>query len=122
MTINTDADVIRVIQENPRLLIQALTDSPELISEVRHVVLTDELLAMPGQLAEVVKTQSEMQKTQSEMQESQNEMLKTQNEVLKTQDEDARRASQRPQRHRSFASDVQAATRGLQQFSGQLRD
>ena len=86
MTINTDADVIRVIQENPRLLIQALTDSPELISEVRHVVLTDELLAMPGQLAEVVKTQSEMQKTQSEMQESQNEMLKTQNEVLKTQE------------------------------------
>ena len=53
MTINTDADVIRVIRENPRILIDALTAHPELIAEVRRVVLTDELLAMPEQLAEV---------------------------------------------------------------------
>ncbi len=94
MTINTDADVIRVIQENPRLLLRALTDNAELLAEVRRVVLTDELLAMPGQLAEVVKTQNEMLKTQNEMQKTLNGVLKTQNEmqktlngVLKTQDE-----------------------------------
>lgn len=98
MTINTDADVIRVIQENPRLLIEAITAYPELRAEVRRAVLTDELLAMPEQLAEVIKTQNEMLKTQDEMlkrlaetreslaetRETQNEMLKVQGEILRS--------------------------------------
>ena len=67
MTINTDADVIRVIQQNPRLLIEAITAHPELRAEVRRAVLTDELLAMPEQLARVIKTQDEMLKAQREM-------------------------------------------------------
>jgi len=96
MTINTDADVIRVIQENPRLLIEAIAAHPELRAEVRRAVLTDELLAMPEQLAQVIKTQNEMLRTQDEMLRSlaetreslaetratQNEMLKTQNRIL----------------------------------------
>ena len=98
MTINTDADVIRVIQQNPRLLIEAITAHPELMAEVRRAVLTDELLAMPEQLAEMRETQSEMLKTQNEMlrslaetreslaetRETQNEMLKVQGEILKS--------------------------------------
>ncbi|MYA62506.1 MAG: hypothetical protein F4X94_08040, partial [Dehalococcoidia bacterium] len=91
MTINTDADVIRVIQENPRLLIEAITAHPELRAEVRRAVLTEELLTMPEQLAEVIKTQNEMLKAQDEMltslaetRESLAETRATQNEMLKT--------------------------------------
>ena len=87
MTINTDADVIRVIQENPRLLIEAITAHPELRAEVRRAVLTDELLAMPEQLAEVIKTQNEMLKAQDEMLTSLAETRATQNEMLKVQAE-----------------------------------
>ena len=85
MTINTDADVIRVIQENPRILVDALTAHPELIAEVRRVVLTDELLAMPEQLAQVIKSLAETRETQNEMLKSQDEMLKAQREMLEEQ-------------------------------------
>ncbi len=85
MTINTDADVIRVIRENPRILIDALTAHPELVAEVRRVVLTDELLAMPEQLAEVVKSLAETRETQSEMLKTQEEMLKVQKAMLEEQ-------------------------------------
>ena len=105
MTINTDADVIRVIRENPRILIDALTAHPELVAEARRVVLSDELLAMPEQLAMVIKTQDETLKVQNETlkslsetreslaetreslaetRETQSEMLKVQNEILKS--------------------------------------
>ena len=84
MTINTDADVIRVIQENPRLLIEAITAHPELRAEVRRAVLTDELLAMPEQLAKVIETQNEMLRSLTETRETQNEMLRTQAEILKS--------------------------------------
>ena len=85
MTINTDADVIRLIRQNPRVLIDAITAHPELLAEVRRAVLTDELLAMPDRLAEVVKTQAEMLKTQAELLESQAETRETIREMLKTQ-------------------------------------
>ena len=42
--------------------------------------MTDEVLALPGQFAEMQKTQNEMLKTQ-------NEMLKTQNKLLEGQSE-----------------------------------
>ena len=87
MTINTDADVIRVIQENPRLLIEAITAHPELRAEVRRVVLTDELLAMPEQLVEMRETQNEMLKTQNEILKSLAETRETQNEMLRVQRE-----------------------------------
>ncbi len=101
MTINTDADVIRVIQQNPRLLIEAITAHPELRAEVRRAVLTDELLAMPEQLAEMHESLAETRETQNEMLKVQGEILKsltetreslaetreTQNEMLKVQGE-----------------------------------
>ena len=122
MTINTDADVIRVIQENPRLLIEAITAHPELRAEVRRAVLTDELLAMPEQLAEMRETQNEMLKTQNEILKSLAETRETQNEMLRVSERDARRAGQCPRRHQGTARDVQATTRRLRQISGQLRD
>ena len=92
MTINTDADVIRVIQQNPRLLIEAITANPELKAEVRRAVLTDDLLAMPEQLAqmreaqnEILKTQGEILKSLAETRESLAETRETQNEMLRTQ-------------------------------------
>ncbi len=82
MVINTDADVIRVIRENPRLVFQALREDEELLNEVRRLVLTENILAMPGQLAEVIETQNQMLKDQAEMRQTQNELLKTQANIL----------------------------------------
>lgn len=87
MVINTDADVLRVIRENPRLMFQVLREDEELLNEVRRLVLTDKILAMPGQLAEVVETQKEMLKDQAEMRRTQNEMLETQTKILADQAE-----------------------------------
>ena len=82
MVINTDADVLRVIRENPRLIFQVLREDEELLDEVRRLVLTEEILAMPGQLAEVIETQKAMLKDQAEMRQTQNEMLETQAKIL----------------------------------------
>ena len=87
MVINTDADVLRVIRENPRLMFQVLREDAELLGEVRRLVLTEEILAMPGQLAEVIETQKAMLKDQAEMRRTQNEMLETQTKILADQAE-----------------------------------
>lgn len=87
MVINTDADVLRVIRENPRLMFQVLREDEELLDEVRRLVLTEEILAMPGQLAEVIETQKKMLKDQAEMRRTQNEMLETQTKILADQAE-----------------------------------
>ncbi len=68
-------------------IIRALREDSELLDQVRRAVMTDEVLALPGQFAEMQKTQNEMQKTQSEMLKTQNEMLKTQNKLLEGQSE-----------------------------------
>ena len=89
MASSTDADVIRVIQQNPRLIFSALHEDPELLAEVRRAILTDELLSLPVQFAEMKAAQNEMLKTQneiladlSETRRVQAEMLKTQNKIL----------------------------------------
>lgn len=87
MVINTDADVLRVIRENPRLIFQVLREDEELLDEVRRLVLTEEILAMPGQLAEVIETQKAMLKDQAEMRRTQNDMLETQTKILADQAE-----------------------------------
>ena len=87
MVINTDADVLRVIRENPRLMFQVLREDEELLDEVRRLVLTEEILAMPGQLAEVIETQKQMLKDQAEMRRTQNEMLETQTKIIADQAE-----------------------------------
>ena len=56
-TIDTSEDIIRALQEDPRLLRQ-----------VRRAIMTDEVLALPDQFAD--------------MRETQNSMLETQNRIL----------------------------------------
>ena len=100
-TIETDADVVRVIRENPRILFRALHEDPELLAEVRRLVLTEEVLAMPAQLAEVIERQDRTEgqlaevierqdRTEGQLAEViriQNSLLTTQNEMLTTQNE-----------------------------------
>ena len=94
MVINTDADVIRVIRQNPRLIFQALNEDPELLADVRRAILTDELLSLPTQFAEMKAAQDEMLETQNKMLATQNKILadlsetrRVQAEMLATQDE-----------------------------------
>ena len=100
-TIETDADVVRVIRENPRILFRALHEDPELLAEVRRLVLTEEVLAMPAQLAEVIERQDRAEgqlnqvierqdRTEGRLAEViriQNALLETQNRILADQDE-----------------------------------
>ncbi len=55
-------------------IIRALREDSELLDQVRRAVMTDEVLALPGQFAEMQKTQNEMLKTQNEMLEGQSEI------------------------------------------------
>ena len=82
MTINTDADVIRVIRRNPRLILQAMREDEELLADMRRAILTDELLSLPAQFAETKATQDEMLETQNKILATQAGMLATQNRIL----------------------------------------
>ena len=89
MVINTDADVIRVIRQNPRLIFQAMSEDPELLAEVRRAILTDELLGLPAQFAEMQTDLAETRQTQNAILEElaetrrvQAAMLETQNRIL----------------------------------------
>ncbi len=53
MTTINEADVIRIIQQNPRLVFDAMREDPELQKEVRQAILTDELLELPRQFAKM---------------------------------------------------------------------
>ena len=86
-TIETDADVIRVIRQNPRILFRALHEDPELLAEVRRLVLTEEVLAMPAQLSEVIERQDRTEGQLAEVIRVQNALLETQNKILADQDE-----------------------------------
>ncbi len=86
MTINTAADVIQVIKENPRILFEALHEDRNLLNEVRRLVLTEDLLEMPGRLAEVVEVQKRTEKQLAEVVETQKGMLETQKEIIERQD------------------------------------
>ena len=55
--IETEADVIRVIRQNPRIVFRALHEDAELLAEVRRLILTEEVLAMPAKLDEVIERQ-----------------------------------------------------------------
>ena len=68
-------------------IIRALRGDPDLLDQVRRAVMTDEVLALPGQFAEMLKTQNEMLRTQNDMLRVQSEMLRTQNKLLEGQSE-----------------------------------
>ena len=75
-TINTIDDLVRIVRENEEYRVA-----------MRRELLTDDLLALPAQFAEMRETQNEMRDTQNSMLETQNEMLETQNRILRDLDE-----------------------------------
>ncbi len=56
MTTINEADVIRIIRNNPRLVFDAMREDPELLKEVRQAILTDEILELPRQFARMADT------------------------------------------------------------------
>ena len=80
-TINTIDDLLRIVRENEEYRVA-----------LRRELLTDDLLALPTQFAEMCATQNEMRDTQNSMLETQSrvlrdlaEMRSTQNAMLETQ-------------------------------------
>ena len=85
-------------------IIRALREDPELLDQVRRAVMTDEVLALPGQSAAMLETQNSMLETQNriladltetrqtlaEMRQTQAEMLETQNRILADLDDTRR--------------------------------
>ena len=74
-TINTIEDFLRVVRENE-----------ELRSAVRRELMTEEVLALPGQFAVMLKTQDSMLERLDSVQRTQNSMLETQNSMLERLD------------------------------------
>ena len=79
--IETEADVIRVIRQNPRIVFRALHEDAELLAEVRRLILTEEVLAMPARLDEVVERQDRTETRLDEVIETQNEMIERQDRM-----------------------------------------
>ena len=80
-TIDTSEDIIRALQEDPHLLRQ-----------VRRAIMTDEVLALPDQFADMRETQNSMLETQNRIlseladtRATQRSMLETQSSMLETQ-------------------------------------
>ena len=73
-------------------IIRALREDPDLLDQVRRAVMTDEVLALPNQFAEMLETQNRMLGDIADLRETQNRILdeqaslrQTQNEMLETQ-------------------------------------
>lgn len=67
MAINTAEDVIRVIRDNPGLIVRVLSESPEALAEARRIILTDEIIALPEQFNRMLNIQNRMLDAQAEM-------------------------------------------------------
>ena len=63
--------------------IRALDADPDLRKRVQRAIMTDEVLALPAQFEEMLKTQNGMLKEIAELRKTQNGMLETQNEILR---------------------------------------
>ena len=67
MAINTAEDVIRVLHDNPGLIVRVLRESPEALAEARSVILTDEVLALPERFDQMLDAQNRMLDVQNQM-------------------------------------------------------
>ena len=97
VTINTVEDFIAAIKADPKLL-----------DQVQRAIMTDKLLALPDQFAEMLQTQNEMLRTQNEMLRTQNEMLRTQESILQTQNEILQRLGNVEEHNRRLSGDFGA--------------
>lgn len=75
-TIETTEDIIKVLREQP-----------DVREEIRRLILTDELLRLPAQFAEMRQDQAEMRQDQAEMRHEIQRISQTQMEMLQAQDE-----------------------------------
>ena len=69
----------------PQDFIQALLSDPELLRQARQAIITDDLMALPAQFAEHLKTQNRILDELAELRETQSSMLETQNRLLAEQ-------------------------------------
>ena len=107
-TFNTIDDLLRIVRENEEYRVA-----------LRRELLTDDLLALPSQIAEILQTQNELRetqnkilaeqeksrRTQNELRETQREMLGTQDSILKTQSEILRRLDNVEAHNRRLSDD-----------------
>ena len=66
-------------------IIRALREDPDLLDQVRRAVMTDEVLALPGQFAEMLETQNRMLDEQASLRQTQNRILDEQAGLRQTQ-------------------------------------
>ncbi len=69
----------------PEDIIQALLSDQELLRQVRQAIMTEDVLALPAQFAESLKTQNRILDELAEQRESQDALLETQNRLLAEQ-------------------------------------
>ena len=72
-TINTIEDFLRIVREDEELRLA-----------VRRELLTEDLLALPSEFAEMRKTQDSMQESLKATMETQSALLETQNTLLES--------------------------------------
>lgn len=73
-TISTIDELLRLVRENEEVRVA-----------LRRELLTEELLALPGQFAVMLETQNSMLKDLADLRQTQDAMLETQNSLLETQ-------------------------------------
>ncbi len=78
-------EIVMVAIHTSEDIIHALRADPQLLSEVRRAILTDDILALPVQFAAMLATQNRMLAELAETRETQTSMLATQNKMLATQ-------------------------------------
>ena len=75
-TINTIDDLLRIVRENEEYRVA-----------LRRELLTDDLLALPSQIAEILQTQNELRETQNKILAEQEQSRQTQNKILAEQEQ-----------------------------------
>ena len=66
-------------------IIRALREDPDLLDQVRRAVMTDEVLALPGQFAAMLETQNRMLDDIADLRQTQNRILDEQASLRQTQ-------------------------------------
>ena len=85
-TINTAEDILRALQ-----------DDPELLRQVRSLILTDDLLALPSQFAALLEEVADLRRTQNAMLETQSSILEQIADLRRRQDSTQEEIANLPQ-------------------------
>ena len=104
-TIDTMEDIIRILREQP-----------DVREEVRRLILTDELLALPAQFIEMRKEQAEMRQEIQHISQAQTEMQQAQTEMQQAQTR-MQQAQTRMQNDIGMLKDDVGVLKGLSAFA-----